>query len=65
MLIRSCVDCIFNQQLSGINTGKINHTFTVLVLSAGVQYDTEHREKHYFDCTGSLNIGIPEMRFGR
>jgi hypothetical protein len=34
--------CIFNQQLSG------NHTFTVLVSSAVVQYDTTHRKTSFW-----------------
>lgn len=47
---RSCVDCIFDQQLSGNKTG---HIFTVLVSSTVVQYDTR---KNWIlsECTGPL-----------
>jgi hypothetical protein len=39
---RSCVDCIFNQQLPGSNT------FTMLVSSAVVQWDIKHRKTSFW-----------------
>lgn len=43
---RSCIDCIFNQQLSGHNTDHIFHSLCKMIQNTG--------KKQKFDCTGPL-----------